>query len=526
MLKKLIRPLAVLSVFALAACGGGGGTTPTQSVIPPKTGGTGLFATMVGVGDSLTAGYQSAGIVGVASSNPLSILPGNLVPPTQENGWWALTYEQATGTSAAAMANPATSVLPLINAPGLGGQLIPVSPAISPVGFAPSQPGCDPFNQEAYQLSTALSVVRANPNATILDVAVPGQTAHEALYEVAPLTGPPPSMVGTPPNVSCPPYPSSATDPTAGGLQQLVQGESSLFYPILGGFAGKIQNLDQVDAAAALHPTLATVWLGANDLLKFTFSGGNPVATDSPAQMQADITQTIERLQNAGAKVVVANLPDILITPQFFQGGVPANPAQQCLVRSYVFCGLLQAFLSQGLPAANAQAAAAQYTGYLQTAYGVGPNGYLTESGFFAFLSQIAHGVQQPVLDPNGKGSGLGGLYLTDAFAAQVQGLNTAYNSSIAAAAQATGAPLVDMHALFASILQAGGVPINPPKCCSLVLGGGLLSFDGLHPSDTGYALVANAFIGTIDQAFGATVPPLSQAQIGAIYATDPYAPH
>ena len=70
------------------------------------------------------------------------------------------------------------------------------------------------------------------------------------------------------------------------------------------------------------------------------------------------------------------------------------------------------------------------------------------------------------------------------------------------------------------------GVPINPPKCCSLQFGGGLLSFDGLHPSNTGYALVANSFIATIDTGFGATVPQLSPAQIFAIYSTDPYAQH
>ena len=69
-------------------------------------------------------------------------------------------------------------------------------------------------------------------------------------------------------------------------------------------------------------------------------------------------------------------------------------------------------------------------------------------------------------------------------------------------------------------------MPINPPKCCSLAFLGGLLSFDGLHPSNTGYALIANAFIGTIDAGYGQTVAPLSTAQIFAIYSTDPYAQH
>ncbi len=109
-----------------------------------------------------------------------------------------------------------------------------------------------------------------------------------------------------------------------------------------------------------------------------------------------------------------------------------------------------------------------------------------------------------------------------DAVANNVKALNAAYNASIAQAASDTGAALVDVHALFAQIAAAGGAPINPPKCCSLVYRGGLTSLDGLHPSNTGYALIANVFIQTIDAAFGLTIP---QVNVAAVYATDPYAP-
>ncbi|MDP9111621.1 MAG: hypothetical protein M3M96_08315, partial [Candidatus Eremiobacteraeota bacterium] len=96
------------------------------------------------------------------------------------------------------------------------------------------------------------------------------------------------------------------------------------------------------------------------------------------------------------------------------------------------------------------------------------------------------------------------------------------------AAAQATGTPLVDIHAIFVQIKNNQYAPafVNPPKCCGLQFGGGILSFDGLHPSNTGYALIANVFIGTINANFGTSIPILTPAQIQAIYATDPYAPH
>jgi len=52
---------------------------------------------------------------------------------------------------------------------------------------------------------------------------------------------------------------------------------------------------------------------------------------------------------------------------------------------------------------------------------------------------------------------------------------------------------------------------------------GGLVSLDGLHFSDTGYAVLANEIIETINAELGTDVP---LADLEAIVATDPYAPH
>jgi lysophospholipase L1-like esterase len=106
-----------------------------------------------------------------------------------------------------------------------------------------------------------------------------------------------------------------------------------------------------------------------------------------------------------------------------------------------------------------------------------------------------------------------------------VKSLNAAYNTQIAAAVSENGAALVDMASFSASTEAAGGVPINPPKCCSLVYGGGLFSLDGIHPSNTGYALLAKQFIDKLNSAYGLGIPPIDP-QIPAIYASDPYAPH
>jgi len=73
------------------------------------------------------------------------------------------------------------------------------------------------------------------------------------------------------------------------------------------------------------------------------------------------------------------------------------------------------------------------------------------------------------------------------------------------------------------AIIAAGSLPINPPKCCTLQFGGGFYSLDGLYPSNTGYAVIANVFIATMNSAYGTSVPQVNPA---AIYSTDPFAPH
>jgi lysophospholipase L1-like esterase len=491
-------------MIALAACGGPSAPGPAAPVAAPQPVTYGL---LVGVGDSLTAGYQSSGFLGDVNpvTNPVSSYPGNVVPPGQFSGFWADMYNQMTKTP-----NAAAAVMPLIKGPGLGGQLVINATSL----LATTHLSCDSFNQAAYS-STGWQSVRVNPAAGIADLGVPGITMHEAVSMTGPLTGPTtPNSAGT----SCNGYNTIPGDPTSGGLQSLVAGESEMYYPVLGSFQGLGKGTTtELSAALSLAPKLTTVWLGANDLLKFTFSGGtfnasggNPI-TDTPTQLGTDLTQIVTSLTKAGSKVLVADLPDILTTPQFFpQAKISAD---------------LQ---SLGIPAV----AAGAIVSYLGSQYGItagtAPNeGYLTETGFLtivqtcqAYLAGKApqSACLQPQLDPTGAGSGLGGAYLNPALATEVQQLNSGYNQVIDQIAAASGSTvaLVPVHALFTQA-AASGIAIAPGETMTLQFGGGLLSWDGLHPSNVGYAVIANAFITAANTAFGANITPLSAADLAAI---------
>lgn len=510
----LFKSLALIAAASLAACGGGGSTTSSIPVAPT---GSAILNNIVGVGDSLTAGYQSGGFLGDGSlADPF--YPGLNVPPGQESGWWSEFYMAATGAKYTTMANPATSVLPLIAKPGLSNQLVPNNPLVTgvPLPFLPlSQAipghGCDAFSKAGYSLST-FSGTRMNAASNPKDLGVPGITLHEAI------------TMYQPNEATCAPLPG----PTA-VLQPLLS-EAGPFYPVLGSYAATVSPLTMLNAAIAAKPTLTTVWLGANDVLHYTFSGGQFTAVDtSVAQVQADMTQIITSLQKAGSAVVVANLPNVLQTPFFFSIAMPTS-AQQCSLQANFYCLLVSPLLN--VPAATA---AAIVSG-IDTQYKLGTTGYITLEGVIAELT--ASPQFSANLDTLAGGNGNGSMYITPALATAVQTENDTLNTGINAAASATGVPLVDVKTIFTDIytgnvadpLAAQALTVNPGKCCSLAYYGGLLSFDGLHPSNTGYALIADMFIQAIDAKFGTTVAPISPAAVyngtGPIPFPDPYAQH
>ncbi len=506
MMMARIRSAAAIGAAAilLSACGGGQNGTTNQ--IPPQAqlpGGTTLIPngnSIAGIGDSLTAGVQSGGLLGVDIPGPLGTNPalGTIAPTgvqaTQTHGFFALLWAQANGISASALGNPAGSPLPLIGPSTLGAMLAPTTSGF-PYQFSND---CQGPEIAANSFGTALQL-RLNPGATVFDVAVPGQTVHEALY----MTG----AIG-----DCTVAPGN-TPAAIVALNALVNGESQHIWPILAGFGSGVT---QVQAAKALHARYATVWLGSNDLLKVAFSNGaSPV--NSPQSIHDDIKAIIQQMQGAGSKVAVANLVDVLGAGVF----IP-QPKYQATLQTYI----TGALVAKGVPAATAAAIATSYsTAYAsqETAQaGLGSNGFFTINALFATLqTAIGQLGTTPPSPPVAPTLGIG-QFVSDQVAIQVQQLNNAYNASIAAAASETGAALADLHGNYAQIATAGGVPINPPKCCSLVYRGGLLSLDGLHPSNTGYALIANIFITAINAAYGASIPPVS---VAAVYATDPYAP-
>ena len=85
-----------------------------------------------------------------------------------------------------------------------------------------------------------------------------------------------------------------------------------------------------------------------------------------------------------------------------------------------------------------------------------------------------------------------------------------AFNQVIRDVCQQAGVPVLDVHALVDELAtrgrEVGGVTLT-----TALLTGGIFGYDGVHPTDLGYALLANEWISVID-ANGGRLPMVDLA--------------
>ncbi|MFQ5842325.1 MAG: SGNH/GDSL hydrolase family protein [Thermodesulfobacteriota bacterium] len=95
------------------------------------------------------------------------------------------------------------------------------------------------------------------------------------------------------------------------------------------------------------------------------------------------------------------------------------------------------------------------------------------------------------------------------------------FNDIIETAAFDINAPVVDINAMFDDVGENPpiffGIPIMPRFL------GGIFSLDGVHPSNIGHALAANAFIQMINSYFQADIPLISDKELRRIFLRDPF---
>src|SRR5947209_454157 len=237
----------------------------------------------------------------------------------------------------------------------------------------------------------------------------------------------------------------------------------------------------QLEWVEALDPTQVFVWIGNNDAL-VADSTGMPSSMTPLPQFTAEYQQLTARLlQNTKGHIIMANIPDVTLVPYLTPGAVVLAVGSQ----------------QSGIPIPQ-----------LSAILGIGPTDLVNPNGVSQALA-ILHKTQAPPISDAG--------FLSAAEVATVQANVNAYNQVIAQQAQLAGATLVDIHTLFNN-LAAGLIIVNGKPVTNKYLGNAF-SLDGIHPTNTGYALLANYFIDTINSQQKTTIPDVN---VSAVASSDP----
>lgn len=248
-----------------------------------------------------------------------------------------------------------------------------------------------------------------------------------------------------------------------------VEGRDVLKFLILG-LPIKNGSVSQVTRAKALNPSFIIVWIGNNDLLS-TATRTDPNAESlGPFEFGQRIQRLLFELSSTGADMVIANLPDPV--------GIAALRRAAGDVTS---CRL--------------------------------PNGTTAPVAPDDLLSIDLDRSSLPV-PPCGK-------VLDANERAVIRDRVMAFNAQLALAAQQVETNqgvqigVVDMFSRFEAFGRDGIDLDNDgtPDLTTRYLGG-FFSLDGIHPTKTGNALIANEFISAIDARFGESIPPVDVARV------------
>lgn len=311
-------------------------------------------------------------------------------------------------------------------------------------------------------------------------VSEPGIGPEYALFSLVPgpVIGPKASTSGSPTNLTLArPYDNMAiaganTCDVVNKLRSTSAGDATDL--VLRGLGAS-----QLQQALSLRPTFVLVHIGGNDVLGAVLSGVaiDGVTLTPVATVQACYRQIMAGIASVGAKAAVATFPSRVAEAPY------ANA-----VKPYVT-----------LPTGSRL--------YVTGVMGDGSVRQLTDRDFLGLpagaLLQQGYGLPLGV----GNGQPLPNSVVIDrdeVFA--IESRADAIHGVIRSEANAAGAAIVEEGAFFGSIFatpfEIGGMSLDPD-----FLTGGVYGYDGFHPTDIGYGLIANLFIAAINEKFEGDIP-------------------
>jgi lysophospholipase L1-like esterase len=237
----------------------------------------------------------------------------------------------------------------------------------------------------------------------------------------------------------------------------------------------------QVQQAASLAPTAILLWIGNNDVLGAAVRGRaiDGVTLTPTATFRVVYGQIVAALRATGARIFAANVPDVTTIP----------------------------FVTTIAPVVVNPTTGQPVTVNGQTVPLIGPQGPIASDTLVTLSAStlLAQGIGIPTA-LGGQGTPLPDEVLLDP---NEQGIIrdhvNANNQAIRDICSGAGIPVVDVNGLLQDIATGGRV-VGGVRLDGDFLSGGIFSYDGVHPTELGYALLANEWIDAIN-ADGGSVP-------------------
>ena len=251
--------------------------------------------------------------------------------------------------------------------------------------------------------------------------------------------------------------------------------------------------LTEIQQAVALKPTAIIEWLGNNDALVPALTGELNTLTPF-SNFATNYQSLLDTLQKTHARIITASIPDVSKVPYFTPLAVIA--AQVNLPVSVVASKL-----------------------------GIGPNDLLRPTAVPIAVGILTGHTAGPLPQNCPAGDLMLPVpnvpcVLTARDREYLQLTIDSFNLVIFAESIAHGAAFVDIHAVLDD-LAAHGYKADGKLLTTGFLGG-IISLDGIHPTNTGYAIIANSFIDTMNRSWDTDLPKVN---VNKIAAHDPLVP-
>jgi lysophospholipase L1-like esterase len=321
--------------------------------------------------------------------------------------------------------------------------------------------------------AAGVSTGRVDPRVQAYNLAVPGATAYHALAL----------------------EPDFAVSPAT-----RVQGLTNLVLGLPGVFTGALHS--QVAWAEKLDPDIVLLWVGGQDALLGLINGTDAAATD-PDSFEEHFEDIMDALQGTGAKIFVANVPNVSTIPYLLSRRDAA-----------AFLGVPEAFLEALV--ADDEFVTLDALGPIGAALLGDPSEVFDRSPETCFVIESENLPTPPPSET------CDDYILTAAEVAAIVAKAAAYNAVIdnVETDYPGVATLVDIRGFFTDVFP---FTIVDNQFLGTNYLGGIFSLDGIHPTFTAQALIAGEFIAKINATHGEeVVSPLSRQRIRAVLRSDP----